>query len=834
MARLSRQEYFPALTGVRAFAAYAVFSYHFNPFGRDWFGGTLFRLNHEMYLGVNVFYVLSGFLIYYRYGDALLSPGRGFLLEYARNRFARIYPVYFLVLTLTYLWFGFPDLRSGLATYTLTQSFFPDLVHAGIPQAWTLTIEETFYFTAPLLFLLVRRYSVLAPCLLLIALAFLLGNVSFPGNPYYGQLGHLLGRTLCGTIVCFACGILLAQVMSGKTNPGPGRRWPVVTYAALLACFALVLIVSYLGRSVEAKLPPGEIGRGRDHPAAWFLLFVVFPALVALFFYGLLTERSRVEQLLGSRWFVLLGGSSYSFYLIHVGVFQQLIFDYVSRNYLVLFLLLNVLAIAMFKCFEKPLGRWLKSLPGPSPGLPPARAFGQPAALLGYAILAAGLIAAHVSPLVLHRRGDIQAETILLSEDGLYESSEAVLCLAAASLFLLAALTTTGAAKLTRRQRTWMVLLATMLLFMLGEELSWGQRLLGFRTPAWLAKVNHQGEFSVHNFDWFQPTDEGNRLQYIWLAGMLVLLGLLPLAARVSQRIKHRLHILGLPIGSMPICAGMFGTLVFHAVWPDQSEVLELAVDLLLAALSVETFAALARNDGQLRWRRIAMAGVPTLALALTLWVRAGQAELPTVTSLKLADQGRAAFQRGQREAALDYFRRAIDFWPQNTQAHFDLADALLQLGRRAEARPHLEAVVRQEPKNLPARTKLAALLVDLGEFPQAALQLRQALGQKPDSPEIASNLAWILATCKDDRVRDGKLAVELAQRACQATGYQQPLTMNALAAAYAEVGRYQDAVAMTQRAYELARAKSEYGLAARIRDRQQLYLAGQPYRIGQ
>jgi peptidoglycan/LPS O-acetylase OafA/YrhL/cytochrome c-type biogenesis protein CcmH/NrfG len=827
----SRHEYFAELTGVRAIAAYALFLYHFNPFSPHWLGGLPFRLNHEMYLGVNVFYVLSGFLIYYRYGQSLATPSPAFLGQYARNRFARIYPVYFVILSLTYLWEGGPDLRQGLATYTLTQAFFPDLLHAGIPQAWTLTIEETFYFTAPLIFLLVRRGTVILPCVLFVALAWLLGTTPFPGNPYYGELGHLLGRTLGGTIICFACGMALAQVVLRWPQRIDSNRLPLFTYGGLAACLLLVLFVSHLGQSVEARLPPGEIARGRDHPSVWPILFGLFPLLVALLFYGLITERSLLKRLLSSKLLILLGGSSYCFYLVHVGVIQQLIFQHVSTNYLVLFGLLNILSILIFEGFEKPVGRWLKSfggqpLPAPEPSTVP---LARPDRLVPY-LLVAGLIAlVWLWPLAAQHQGRLGAVAALLAEDGIYESAEAMLCLASLALCLCLALPTSATTGLAPRQRFWIALLGLMFLAMLGEEISWGQRLLGYRTPDWIARQNYQGEFTLHNWNVFQPADEGNRLQNAWLAVMLAYVGVLPLAAVMSRRVWELLRRIGLPLASLPVSALFLASLAMHVYKPDQSEVLELQLNVVLLAFVIELASGVA--PGRAAWRRaaVALATLPALLLGLAIWLHA--ADLPTVASLKLLDEGTALLRSGHRDAALDSFRRAVDVWPNNVEARYQLASLLVQAGNRDEARQQLEEVVLRAPRRVDALVLLATVLVDRGDHSAAAQRLRQALAEAPQSAEIASNLALILAA-GDDQIRDGAEAVRLAEQACRTTSFRHPLALNTLAAAYAEVGRYDDAVATAQRAYRAAVDARQSDLASRIEDRMRRYQRREPYRL--
>lgn len=839
-------DYFPALTGVRALAAYAVFNYHFNSVSATWFGETLYRLSYEMYLGVNVFYVLSGFLIYYRYADDLARPSGGYLARYARNRFARIYPVYFLFLTLTFLWGysqtgAWPDLRTTLATYTLTQAFFPDLVSAGIPQAWTLTIEETFYFLAPLIFLLARRYSVVLPCVLFVSLAQLLGRVAFPGNPYHGHLGHLLGRTLLGTIVCFSSGILLAQII--KRNPAQLNRHgrPLVTYGALAVGFLVILLASKLGQSVEAGLAQGEIGRGRDHPWSWWLLFVVFPLVVAAWFYGLLTERSLLRRALASPLFVLLGGSSYCFYLIHLGVVQQLVFRALGDDFVnafpaltngLLFVALILISIGVFEWFEKPVGRWIKGERGPSRQSDPiyrSLTLDQ-ARRLFYLGLAVVVVLLYAWPHFLYASGRNGLFFRLLDEDGPYESLEAVLCLAGALLFAVAAWHSYAK---KRSQAVWLALLALMLLFMLGEEISWGQRLLGFRTPAPLARINRQGEFSLHNIGWFQPQDEGNRLQNIWLLAMFAYLGLLPPAARWFAPVRRLVDRVGLPLASLPLSLLFLASAAWYVAWPLSSEILEAVINVLLVAFAVEVYLSATDNDhaSSRAWRR-AIVAVPTLMLTIVLAAQAGQVALPTRQSQDLTKAAEQKAAAGHVADAKHDYQRAIELWPHNVDARFQLATIAVDEGDNATARAQLEEVLRLNPDYLAARVQLGRVYAQLGETSKAIGELRRANRAQPETIEIATNLAVLLATADNARDRDGAEAIRLAENAlrrCDAP--QQPLVLNALAAAYAEQGRFDEAVATARRGIESARAQGQQPLVTRLEQRLERYEALQPAR---
>jgi hypothetical protein len=94
----------------------------------------------------------------------------------------------------------------------------------------------------------------------------------------------------------------------------------------------------------------------------------------------------------------------------------------------------------------------------------------------------------------------------------------------------------------------------------------------------------------------------------------------------------------------------------------------------------------------------------------------------------------------------------------------------------------------------------------------------------------VASNLAWVLATSPEKRLREGPRAVQLAEFACKATGYKSPPLLDTLAAAYAEVGQFEQAIRITLQAIELVRSNPKASTAT-LESRLKLYREGRPYR---
>jgi Flp pilus assembly protein TadD len=116
------------------------------------------------------------------------------------------------------------------------------------------------------------------------------------------------------------------------------------------------------------------------------------------------------------------------------------------------------------------------------------------------------------------------------------------------------------------------------------------------------------------------------------------------------------------------------------------------------------------------------------------------------------------------------------------------------------------------------------------GRTREAVAQDQQALRLNPNLIEALNNLAWILAASPDDQLRNGTEAVSLAERACELTHYGQPVIIGTLAAAYAEAGRFPEAVTTAEKAEQLATSAGLTAVAAKNRQLLELYRAGKPY----
>ena len=113
-------------------------------------------------------------------------------------------------------------------------------------------------------------------------------------------------------------------------------------------------------------------------------------------------------------------------------------------------------------------------------------------------------------------------------------------------------------------------------------------------------------------------------------------------------------------------------------------------------------------------------------------------------------------------------------------------------------------------------------------QYDRAISDYNKAIEMNPKFTLTYNQLAWLLATCPNDKYRDGRKAVENATRACELSQWAVPILLDTLAAAYAEAGEFEHAVKWQSKAIE--QATSDYDKAT-MQTRLKLYKAGKPYR---
>ena len=189
-----------------------------------------------------------------------------------------------------------------------------------------------------------------------------------------------------------------------------------------------------------------------------------------------------------------------------------------------------------------------------------------------------------------------------------------------------------------------------------------------------------------------------------------------------------------------------------------------------------------------------------------------------------------ALLSKGDMDGALVYYLAGLALSPNHAEAQYNLASALLRKGRTDEAIAHYQKTLELQPGNADAHANLGSALLEKGRVQDAIGQYREALALAPENITAQSNLAWLLATSSDPSLRSGSEAVLLAETASRLSGGNRPLILRILAAAYAETGRFADAIETAQEALRLAGAGDNTILANALRKEIALYQSGLPY----
>jgi tetratricopeptide (TPR) repeat protein len=187
--------------------------------------------------------------------------------------------------------------------------------------------------------------------------------------------------------------------------------------------------------------------------------------------------------------------------------------------------------------------------------------------------------------------------------------------------------------------------------------------------------------------------------------------------------------------------------------------------------------------------------------------------------------------QKGGVDEAIAQYQAALQLKPDYADAHNNLGIALLHKGGVDEAVAQYQMALQLKPDYADAHNNLGTALVQKGRMAEAITQYRKALQIEPADPKTQNNLALLLATGAEASLRNGDQAVQLARQANDLAGGKNPLYLRTLAAAYAEAGRFSDAMRASREAIELAQATGQPDLVARLNDELKRYEAGHPLR---
>jgi len=181
--------------------------------------------------------------------------------------------------------------------------------------------------------------------------------------------------------------------------------------------------------------------------------------------------------------------------------------------------------------------------------------------------------------------------------------------------------------------------------------------------------------------------------------------------------------------------------------------------------------------------------------------------------------------QRHKYAEAIEEFRKAIEEKPNHVESLYLLASCLARTDQEEEGILYARKVAMIAPGSAVVHGLLGALYTSTGQYSQALPHLEAAYAANPGDVTVASNLAWALATSPKAIYRNGSRAVKLAEFACKTTAYKSPPLLDTLAAAYAEAGRFDQAVLTTLKAIEIVRKNPKASTQA-LESRLKLYRA--------
>ena len=301
----------PVLDGLRGLAILLVLLLHFTMYGGTLaaagIGGFVHRFALAGWIGVDLFFVLSGFLITGILYDA--KGGERYFRNFYARRILRIFPLYygalvvFLVL-LPFVWRGHEGLaqmrEEGIWYWTylvnvqIAREGWPDFGALG--HFWSLAVEEQFYLLWPVAVFLLRRRPLMALC------------AGAGGLAVGVRLAlHLADREAAAFVLlparvdALAAGALLALAVRGPGGLPATLRWAKPAAAVALAGLAALFVWK---RGLPAEDPAVAV-------AGYSLLAVLFAGVLAL------TLEGRAERWLAAPWLVFFGRYSYGLYVLH-------------------------------------------------------------------------------------------------------------------------------------------------------------------------------------------------------------------------------------------------------------------------------------------------------------------------------------------------------------------------------------------------------------------------------------------------------------------------------------------------------------------------------------
>lgn len=187
--------------------------------------------------------------------------------------------------------------------------------------------------------------------------------------------------------------------------------------------------------------------------------------------------------------------------------------------------------------------------------------------------------------------------------------------------------------------------------------------------------------------------------------------------------------------------------------------------------------------------------------------------------------------QKGRVNEGVAELRKALNLKPGDAETQYNLALGLNQQQQWKEASQFFAKIAPGKPQDANLYCEFGLALTHLGRTREAMSRYAHALLVQPDLPAALDRLSWILATNPDPQLRNGTEALRMAERACELTERKDAEMLRTLAAAYAEAGRFPQAIDTAQQARDLAASVRRKDLAAECHGMLEMFKAAKPWR---
>jgi tetratricopeptide (TPR) repeat protein len=181
----------------------------------------------------------------------------------------------------------------------------------------------------------------------------------------------------------------------------------------------------------------------------------------------------------------------------------------------------------------------------------------------------------------------------------------------------------------------------------------------------------------------------------------------------------------------------------------------------------------------------------------------------------------------GKFDQAAGQLEELLKHSPDDIEARLELALFYSAQHKPQKALAAYSEVLAKHPDHFAALRARGDTCLTTGKHAEAIADYEKAVKLQPKDPGVLNNLAWVLATSPNDKLRDGKRAIALATLACKETNYQQAHILSTLAAAYAETGDFRSATEWSEKAVQRGKDDQKAALAKELAS----YKAGKPWR---